>query len=122
MTRIDAARIGGAGFLLGGYAMIAIAGSITSLAHFREFRASLDAENAWQATPEFPDLGAKAQALTDSDEAFRAALVNEGCVAFPALCIDAPGIDRDAIHVQTVGTRESILCAQSGAATAFARQ
>jgi predicted dienelactone hydrolase len=77
MTRIDAARIGGAGFSLGGYTMIAIAGGITSLAHFREFCASPDAENAWQAPPEFPDLRAKAEALADSDEAFRAALAND---------------------------------------------
>jgi predicted dienelactone hydrolase len=181
VTRIDAARIGAAGFSLGGYTMIAIAGGINSLAHFREFCASPNAENAWQAPPEFPDLRARAKALADSDEAFRAALANdsrsyrdkrvravlamapgrgpastflpesleridipvaivagaanasgarfyaariphaemtifpgdvghyvfmprctaEGCVAFPALCIDAPGVDRDAIHVQT---------------------
>jgi predicted dienelactone hydrolase len=77
MTRIDAARIGAAGFSLGGYTMIAIAGGITSLAHFREFCASPDVENASQASPEFPDLRAKAKALADSDEAFRAALAND---------------------------------------------
>jgi predicted dienelactone hydrolase len=149
--------------------MIAIAGGITSLAHFREFCASPDAENAWQAPPEFPDLRAEAKALADSDQAFRSyrdkrvravlamapgrgpasaflpesleridipvaivagaanasgarfyaariphaeltifpgdvghyVFMPRGCVAFPALCIDAPGVDRDAIHVQT---------------------
>jgi predicted dienelactone hydrolase len=78
MTRIDTQRIGAAGFSLGGYTMIAIAGGVTSLAHFREFCASPEADGACQAPPEFGDLRAKARALADSDEAFRAALANDG--------------------------------------------
>src|ERR1700730_2868131 len=78
MTRIDTQRIGAAGFSLGGYTMIAIAGGVTSLAHFREFCASPAADGACQAPPEFGDLRAKARALADSDEAFRAALANDG--------------------------------------------
>ena len=77
MTRIDAERIGAAGFSLGGYTMIAIPGGITSLAHFREFCASPGADGACQAPPELGDLRAKARALTDSDEAFRAALATD---------------------------------------------
>jgi len=77
MTRIDAERIGGAGFSLGGYTMIAIAGGVTSLAHFREFCASPAADGTCQAPPEFADLLAKAKALADSDEVFRAALAND---------------------------------------------
>ena len=76
-TRIDAERIGAAGFSLGGYTMIAIAGGITSLAHFREFCASPDADGACQAPPKFGDLRAKAKALADNDEAFRSALAND---------------------------------------------
>ena len=30
-----------------------------------------------------------------------------GRVAFPALCIDAPGVDRDAIHAQTTELAEA---------------
>jgi len=73
IARIDAARIGAAGFSLGGYTMMAIAGGLTLPAHFREFCASPDADGACQAPPEFGDLRAKAKALADSDEAFRAA-------------------------------------------------
>jgi predicted dienelactone hydrolase len=76
-TRIDMERIGAAGFSLGGYTMIAIAGGITSLVHFREFCASPAADGACQAPLEFGDLRAKAKALADSDEAFRAALAND---------------------------------------------
>ena len=50
---------------LGGYTMIAIAGGITSLAHFREFCASPEADGACQAPPEFGDLRAKARTLAD---------------------------------------------------------
>ena len=190
MARIDAERIGAAGFSLGGYTMIAIAGGITSLAHFREFCASPEADGACQAPPEFGDLRAKAKALADSDEAFRAALANDsrsyrdkrvravfamapalgpallpdsleridipvaivagaadaivpvgssarsyaahiphaeltifpgdvghyvfladctegGRAALPALCIDAPSVDRDAIHAKTADLAEA---------------
>jgi hypothetical protein len=54
MTRIGTEQIGAAGFSLGGYTMIAIAGCFPSLAHFR-FRRS----------------ARKAEALGDADEAFR---------------------------------------------------
>jgi predicted dienelactone hydrolase len=77
MTRIDAERVGAAGFSLGGYTMIAIAGGITLLAHFREFCASPAADGACQAPPEFGDLRAKAKALADRDGGFRAALAND---------------------------------------------
>jgi predicted dienelactone hydrolase len=184
MTRIDAERIGAAGFSLGGYTVIAIAGGVTSLEHFRQFCASPAADGTCQAPPECAGLRAKAEALADNDEAFRAALAKDsrsyrdqrvravfamapalgpaflpeslaridipvaivagaadaimpvgsnarsyaahiphaeltifpggvghyvftadcteaGRAARPALCVDAPGVDRDAIHVQT---------------------
>jgi predicted dienelactone hydrolase len=165
--------------------MIAIAGSLTSPAHYREFCASAQADASCQAPPEFGDLRTKAKALADSDAAFRAALANDdrpyrerrvraivamapalgpvfmpesleridipvaivagaadaiatvgnnarfsaahipgaeltifpggvghyvftvdrtpaGRAAVPARCIDAPGVDRDAIHAETV--------------------
>ena len=67
LWRIDAQRIGAAGFSLGGYTMIAIDGGLTSLTHLREFCAS----------PQFGDLRAKANALVDNDAQFRAALDND---------------------------------------------
>jgi predicted dienelactone hydrolase len=76
-TRIDTERIGAAGFSLGGYTMIEITGGITSLAHFREFCASPDADGSCQAPPEFGDLRAKVKVLADSNEAFRAALADD---------------------------------------------
>jgi predicted dienelactone hydrolase len=78
MTRIDAEQISAAGFSLGGHTMVAVAGGISSLAHFREFCASPDADGACQAPPEFGDLRAKAKELAGSDEAFRTALANDG--------------------------------------------
>jgi len=76
-ARIDPNRIGAAGFSLGGYTMIAIAGGITSRAHYREFCAPAQAEASCEAPPEFGDLRAKAKALADSDEEFRAALATD---------------------------------------------
>ena len=78
MTRIDAERIGAAGFSLGGYTMIAIAQGHHSLAHFREYCVKPDADGACQAPPEFGDLRAKSKTLANSDEAYRAALANDG--------------------------------------------
>jgi predicted dienelactone hydrolase len=72
MTRIDAQRIGGAGFSLGGYTMIAIAGGSTSLTHYWDFCASAQADVSCQAPPEFGDLRDKAKALADRDETYRA--------------------------------------------------
>jgi predicted dienelactone hydrolase len=71
--RIDPRRIGAAGHSLGGYTVIAIAGGITSLAHFREFCASPEADRERVAATEFPDLGSKAGALAKGDPAYRAA-------------------------------------------------
>ena len=190
MTRIDAQRIGAAGFSLGGYTVIATAGGITSRAHFLEFCASAQADASCQPPPEFADLRAKAKALADNDEAYRAALAEDsrsyrdvrvravfamapplgpaflpesleqidtpvaivagaadaiapvgsnarsdaahiphaeltvfpgnvghyvfvvnctetGRAALPAACIDAPGVDRDAIHAGTVRLAEA---------------
>jgi len=184
-TRTDAERVGAAGFSLGGYTMIAIAGGITSRAHFREACASPDTDRGCGGPPEFPDLPSKAKALADSDAAFRAALAKDsdsyrdervravfvmatgldqaflpeslkqidipvaivagaanessarylaamiphtelkifegevghfvfmpsctdaGRAAFPRLCVDAPGADRDAIHTETVHLAEA---------------
>jgi predicted dienelactone hydrolase len=72
--RIDPRRIGAAGHSLGGYTMIAIAGGVTSIKHFRGFCASPNADKMCIAPPEFADLHTEAEALAKSDPAYRAAL------------------------------------------------
>lgn len=77
-SRIDRERIGAAGHSLGGYTVIAIAGGITSFAHFKNFCNSPDADAMCKAPPEFADLRAKVAALTDSNPGFRAVLKDHG--------------------------------------------
>jgi predicted dienelactone hydrolase len=77
-SRIAPRRIGAAGFSLGGYTVIAIAGGITSVAHFREFCGSPNADETCTSPPEFPDLRAKLDALAKSDPAFRVAADGDG--------------------------------------------
>ena len=63
-ARIDANRIGAAGFSLGGYTMIEIAGGITVPAAFDRFCKSSKADAICKSPPEFPDLRAKYDQLT----------------------------------------------------------
>jgi len=55
-SRIDASRVGAAGFSLGGYTMIEIAGGITDPAAFIDFCASPKADGICASPPEFPTL------------------------------------------------------------------
>jgi len=55
-TRIDGNRIAAAGFSLGGYTMIEIAGGITDPAAFMDFCASPKADAICRSPPEFPTL------------------------------------------------------------------
>ena len=55
-VRIDSERIGAAGFSLGGYTMIEIAGGISARAAFQEFCNSPAADGMCKSPPEFPDL------------------------------------------------------------------
>lgn len=76
--RLDAHRIGAAGFSLGGYTVLELAGAITDRARFAQFCAAQAASASCKAPPEFPDLADKAAALAQSDPAFRAALDEAG--------------------------------------------
>jgi predicted dienelactone hydrolase len=76
--RIDAGRIGAAGFSLGGYTVIELAGGITDPARFHASCRSPDSDGACKAPPEFPDLGAKLDALAKIDPAFQASLRDAG--------------------------------------------
>lgn len=68
--RIDRARIGAAGFSLGGYTMFELAGAKTSLAHFEETCRAKPEQVSCKAPPEFPDLLAESTALAASDPAY----------------------------------------------------
>lgn len=61
--RIDPKRIGAAGFSLGGYTVIEIAGGITVPANYDSFCQSAQADASCKNPPEFPNLRAKAAQL-----------------------------------------------------------
>lgn len=72
--RIDPNRIGAAGFSLGGFTVIEIAGGIGELSRFQDFCKSPGADALCGDPPEFPGLTAKALALAKTDPAMQAAL------------------------------------------------
>jgi predicted dienelactone hydrolase len=77
--RIDRQRIGAAGFSLGGYTMMALAGGITSRAHLTAFcQGRQGQEGSCKAPPEFPDSITKSAELARTDPDFAAALRDSG--------------------------------------------
>lgn len=69
-SRIHAKRIAAAGFSLGGYTVLAIAGGITDRSAYIEFCKSSRADNMCKAPPEFPvDLFAQSDQLAVTDPA-----------------------------------------------------
>ena len=72
--RIDTKRIGAAGFSLGGFTVIEIAGGIGELSRLQAFCKSPGADRTCVDPPEFPGLFAKAGALAASDAATQVAL------------------------------------------------
>jgi predicted dienelactone hydrolase len=75
--RIDVRRIGAAGFSLGGYTVIEIAGGRTSLGFF-EFCARHPRNRRCAAPPEFPTLVTRFATLVKTDPGYRAALNGAG--------------------------------------------
>jgi predicted dienelactone hydrolase len=75
--RIDPQRIGAAGFSLGGYTVIELAGGITSRRLLDEFCVEPANRTSCKPPPEFADLFAKAKALSETDTAFAEALRGE---------------------------------------------
>jgi predicted dienelactone hydrolase len=92
--RIDPGRIAAAGFSLGGYTMIALAGGITDLGLVQD--ACLSGSESCQSRAEFPDLRAKRTELLAQDPQFRAALDRAGASYHDprvrAVFIMAPGL------------------------------
>ena len=72
--RIDPSRIGAAGFSLGGFTMIEIAGGIGDFSRVEAYCESHNADGSCTDPPEFPGLSAKLGALSRTDPAFQAAL------------------------------------------------
>lgn len=80
-SRIDSKQIGAAGFSLGGYTMIEIAGGITQLSLYRDFCKSPQADGICVSPPEFPGLVekfAKIEELSANDPEMQASLRRAG--------------------------------------------
>jgi predicted dienelactone hydrolase len=73
---IDSKRIGAAGFSLGGFTVIEIAGGIGELPRYREYCKAHKSDGICSDPPEFPGLIAKIDALVASDPAMQAAVAN----------------------------------------------
>jgi len=76
-SRIDSKRIGAAGFSLGGYTTIEIAGGITQLSLYRDFCRSSQADGICVSPPEFPGLVekfAKIEQLSANDPEMQASV------------------------------------------------
>lgn len=74
--RIDPNRIGAAGFSLGGFTVIEIAGGIGELSRYQDFCKSAKADGMCVAPAEFPGINEKVSALAQSDSAFQVALAD----------------------------------------------
>ncbi|MDF3036019.1 MAG: peptidase [Paucimonas sp.] len=70
-VRIDAGRIGAAGFSLGGYTMVVLAGGITEPARLRAYCATAADRATCSSPPEFPGLVEAIRKRLDEDAAFR---------------------------------------------------
>jgi len=76
--RIDSNRIGAAGFSLGGYTMMVLAGAVATPIDVQKLEQECSTGKVWDlmcySPPEFPDLTRKAMALSRTDYGYRAAL------------------------------------------------
>jgi predicted dienelactone hydrolase len=73
-SRIDPTRIGAAGFSLGGYTVIAVAGGRTDLQVFAAFCRGPERDATCEDRAEFPGMGAQFAQLTHNDARVQAAL------------------------------------------------
>ncbi|MGH7498887.1 MAG: alpha/beta hydrolase family protein [Gemmatimonadales bacterium] len=77
-ARIDTTRIGAAGFSLGGYTVVALAGGRTDLGQFDAFCASFERDFTCQSQPEPPDGEASFDSLRATDSGVEASLARAG--------------------------------------------
>lgn len=73
-SHVDIRRAGAAGFSLGGFTVIEIAGGIGETARYQEFCKSSKADGMCVDPIEFPGISAKVAELAKNDPAFQAAL------------------------------------------------
>jgi predicted dienelactone hydrolase len=105
--RIDSERIGSAGFSLGGYAMIAIAGGITDVQGFIRFCDSPNAGVDCASPPEFPSLvddfrkliREQPEVFQHSGSSFRDARVRAVFAMAPGLGPAMPALSLKAISI-----------------------
>lgn len=78
-THVDHARIGAAGFSLGGYTVIGLAGGRVDIGAFRAYCAEhpMDVSDC-QSPREFPELASKSSALLASDQGYASAMATGG--------------------------------------------
>lgn len=110
--QIDPERIGAAGFSLGGYTMVAIAGGITDVPEFIRFCDSPKAEASCTSPPEFPSLvedfrkliREHPDVLRHSSDSFRDARVRAVFAMAPGLgpAIPPPSLEKISIPVEIV--------------------
>ena len=77
-SHIDRSRIAAAGFSLGGYTMMEIAGARTSVHQFAAACKGRDGDPTCAGPPEFPNLDRQVHDLMQTDAAFRAAMAGDG--------------------------------------------
>ena len=75
-SHIDPRRIGGAGFSIGGFTMIELAGGIGTLPALQRFCASPQADDTCRDQLEFPHLREKAEQLLKTDAQFQSAVAD----------------------------------------------
>ncbi len=135
-ARIDSRRIAAAGFSLGGYTMIEIAGGITDRAAYREFCKSPTADAICKSPPEFPELldyfnrldeAGKgdpeiAASLSQEKESHRDSRVRAVFALAPALgpAFRPAGLKKIAILVQIVAGRDDDIVPIASSAEYFA--
>jgi predicted dienelactone hydrolase len=73
-SHVDANRVGAAGFSLGGFTVLEIAGGIFESSRYQEYCKSAKADGMCQDPAAFPGISAKAAELAKTDPAFQAAL------------------------------------------------
>ena len=75
-SHVDPKRVGAAGFSLGGFTVIEIAGGVGELPRFREYCKTHKSDGICSDPPEFPGINAKIDALVASDPAMQSAIAN----------------------------------------------
>jgi predicted dienelactone hydrolase len=105
--RIDRKRIGAAGFSIGGFTMIELAGGIGDLETYNRFCKSPEADAICKDQQEFPGLLAKGAAMERSDADFRKAIAMgrkaHGDRRIHAVFAIAPGVGQ-AFHADSLAS------------------